>query len=390
MCIIMRRKTQETFVKEVFDMYGNEYSVLGEYKTAKTPIEIKHNVCGNIFKITPSNFLCGRQCPLHKNDRITKHNITPLKTIKKQLHNLVGNEYTIDNYTMVSKKATFTHNICGNEFEMIVDNFINGGSRCPKCSSKNAGEKKRKSPEQFKKEFYELANDEYELLSEYSTCNNKIKIKHKKCGTIYWATPNAYLNGTRCPNKNCITEKIVSKIAKDDETFKKEIEEKYYGEYIPLDEYTRAINKIRFLHIKCRKISLHTPHFALNKNTIGLCKYCDIPTKGEKRIIDFLDANHISYKFQHMYDDLFGTGGKLLSYDFYLPNYNLLIEYQGEFHDVTAYKQTNEELKKQQEHDRRKREYAKSHNIELLEIWYWDFDNIEKILQDSLEDIVVK
>lgn len=40
--------------------------------------------------------------------------------------------------------------------------------------------------------------------------------------------------------------------------------------------------------------------------------------------------------------------------------------------------------KKQQEHDRRKREYAKSHNIELLEIWYWDFDNIEEILDKRL------
>ena len=30
------------------------------------------------------------------------------------------------------------------------------------------------------------------------------------------------------------------------------------------------------------------------------------------------------------------------------------------------------------------RKYAKQHNIDLLEIWYWDFDNIEKILQDKI------
>ena len=70
-----------------------------------------------------------------------------------------------------------------------------------------------------------------------------------------------------------------------------------------------------------------------------------------------------------------------LSYDFYLPKYNLLIEYQGEFHDGSAGKYSRINIKKQQEHDRRKKQYAKDNNIKLLEIWYWDYDNIEKILE---------
>lgn len=31
-----------------------------------------------------------------------------------------------------------------------------------------------------------------------------------------------------------------------------------------------------------------------------------------------------------------------------------------------------------------KREYAKSHNIELMEIWYWDKDKINEILSNKL------
>ena len=38
----------------------------------------------------------------------------------------------------------------------------------------------------------------------------------------------------------------------------------------------------------------------------------------------------------------------------------------------------------QQEHDKRKRQYAKDHNIKLIEIWYWDFDKIESILEKEL------
>lgn len=86
------------------------------------------------------------------------------------------------------------------------------------------------------------------------------------------------------------------------------------------------------------------------------------------------------------YPDLRGVNNGLLSYDFYIPNSNLLIEYQGEYHDgsLLGRCQSNEKFEIQKEHDRRKRKYANSHNIELLEIWYCDFDNIEKILEKEL------
>lgn len=69
----------------------------------------------------------------------------------------------------------------------------------------------------------------------------------------------------------------------------------------------------------------------------------------------------------------------------------LLIEYQGIQHekpiDFSGKGQdfSLKSFKLQQEHDKRKREYAKEHNINLLEIWYWDFDNIENILDNTLE-----
>ena len=85
------------------------------------------------------------------------------------------------------------------------------------------------------------------------------------------------------------------------------------------------------------------------------------------------------------FDNLKGVGGNPLSYDFYLEDFNILIEYQGEFHDGTARQQTEEQFKIQKEHDKRKKEYAISHNINLLEIWYYDYDNIENILKEVLK-----
>ena len=39
---------------------------------------------------------------------------------------------------------------------------------------------------------------------------------------------------------------------------------------------------------------------------------------------------------------------------------------------------------KQQEHDKRKKQYAICNDINLLEIWYWDFEDTERILQKEL------
>lgn len=79
-----------------------------------------------------------------------------------------------------------------------------------------------------------------------------------------------------------------------------------------------------------------------------------------------------------------GVNNCMLSYDFYIKDFNLLIEYQGEFHDGTANQQTDSTFQKQQEHDRRKKQYAKDNGIELFEIWYWDFENIDEILEKQI------
>lgn len=118
------------------------------------------------------------------------------------------------------------------------------------------------------------------------------------------------------------------------------------------------------------------------------CPQCDF-SKGETLINNYLIQNKIVNTPQKTYEGLLGLGGGLLSYDFYLPSYNLLVEYQGEYHDgnLTGNNKTFFNLEKQQEHDRRKRGYAEKNNINLLEIWYWDYDNIEEILTKTLSEL---
>lgn len=70
-CRGLSKKTQEQFTKEVFDLVGDEYTVLGEYQRNSIKIEFKHNIanCNRTFSMTPKDFLRGMRCPLCKESK---------------------------------------------------------------------------------------------------------------------------------------------------------------------------------------------------------------------------------------------------------------------------------------------------------------------------------
>jgi len=116
----------------------------------------------------------------------------------------------------------------------------------------------------------------------------------------------------------------------------------------------------------------------------------EINQKDYDKLSDIDKINNTYFIPQKEFDGLIGLKGRNLSYDFYIPKLNSLIEYQGQFHDGTAKHQTKKQLKKQQEHDRRKKEYAEMNKYNFLEIWYWDFDRIEEILIKELNKLFLK
>ena len=72
--------------------------------------------------------------------------------------------------------------------------------------------------------------------------------------------------------------------------------------------------------------------------------------------------------------------------DFFLPYYNVIIEFNG----IQHYKSIGifggeQKYKKQLERDDSLRHYCKRHKIKLIEIPYTEYDNIEKILKKELK-----
>ncbi|TVX83699.1 hypothetical protein FQP34_00120 [Peribacillus simplex] len=143
-CSRKRRKTTTDFIKELESISGNEYQILGSYINNKTPIEIRHVICGHIWNIRPLDFLNkGSRCPVCVTKRNTEQR---KKNFVYELDNAVGNEYSVlTKYENNKSKVKLRHNECGHVFDVLPINFLNKGSRCPVCVTKRIAEQKNKN-----------------------------------------------------------------------------------------------------------------------------------------------------------------------------------------------------------------------------------------------------
>lgn len=111
-----------------------------------------------------------------------------------------------------------------------------------------------------------------------------------------------------------------------------------------------------------------------------------LKSKGEYIINTILSSNNITFTTQKTYPDLVSPNNHLLKFDYYINN-NFLLEYDGTQHFAVTggWNASEEELEKRKEYDLLKDEYAKSHNIPLKRIPYWDYDQItlENIMSDK-------
>ena len=74
--------------------------------------------------------------------------------------------------------------------------------------------------------------------------------------------------------------------------------------------------------------------------------------------------------------------------DFYLPSYNLVIEFDGIQHfEPVEHFGGEKNFQITQKRDRDKNEYCKKNNINILRIPYWEFDNIENIICQEIEKL---
>lgn len=333
--------------------------------------------CGEIFKMTWANISRGQDCACCHGMQVGLSNCLATKNseLSQEWHPTKNESLTPYDVTCNSGKKVWW--ICdkGHEWETTVANR-NKGKGCPFC----AGQKVcldnclANTNLRLTQEWHPIKNG---TLTPYCITGGSNKYIWWKCenGHEWRDTLNHRSSGRNCPycegrfptDENNLF--VVNPTLCEEWNYIKNF--KNPSEYCP--------NSSKRVWWKCKCCTYEWEATITNRNRGRGCPQCN-KSKGEARIDTYLDIKGIVNIPQKEFPNLLGIGGGNLSYDFYLPHYNLLIEYQGEFHDGNGGYYINKNLERQQEHDQRKKEYANNQNINLLEIWYYDFDNIEIIL----------
>jgi hypothetical protein len=153
--------------------------------------------------------------------------------------------------------------------------------------------------------------------------------------------------------------------------------------YLYCDEYKGSSVCNIFLTCKICKHSWYGCWRNIYSGRRG-CPACSL-SYGERKIYSFLFKNKLDFEIEYEFKDLVSERGNPLRYDFYIKNKNILIEYQGQQHYYSVeYFGGEKDLLKNKIRDEIKRDYCILNNIKLIEIPYWDFDNIDIILTNEL------
>ena len=262
---------------------------------------------------------------------------------------------------------------------------------CPECSKNSKRVKSKKvqikPTKEFIKESKEIFGDKFDYSKcKYNGAYEEIVLKCKKHNNTFSVIARNHLKASSGGCKFCkfdnqskikslTLEEVIDKCKKHPMANSFDFNKtKYFGSQ-------------KKMKIFCRKHGYFTilPDNFYNK--YQNCPKCKPKSKGEMYLMNILNKENIKYDYQKSYSDL--VDERKLSYDFYLPEYNLLIEYNGKQHYAfyERYHRTIHGFHKQLHHDWLKRKYAKSNNINLLIINYKikKEKDIKRVLFEYLE-----
>lgn len=124
------KRDTESFKKEVYELYGDEFEVISEYKGRHIDIELLHKKCNNTLLTRPRHFLDGTSYCKFCSKKATKDT----EAFKQQVFELVGEEYiVIGKYIDAKTPITLYHQNCSKIYQVTPDNFLQG-RRCGHCN----------------------------------------------------------------------------------------------------------------------------------------------------------------------------------------------------------------------------------------------------------------
>lgn len=338
-------------------------TLLTEFNGVTNPATFKCNVCQHEW--ATKRIKLDRSCPNCARLSIAERQLGAIDKVASNrfISKLIDTGFTLlTDIPLFGGFCTLMCNKCGTEFE-----YRRGGRLyCPACKK----EESRVTTELKLKN--RLSEKGFRLLSKYEDMSTKINIECIICGEIQERLPsNTYRNTFMCVK--CYKETY----CKTQEQFELEIKDE---PYTLISEYISMEKPCTFRCNICEHEFTTEPYRMRWGDKRKGCPKCSA-SLGERKIMDILNKQGVSYKKEKTFPDLVSSKGGYLRYDFYLEDYNVLIEYDGEQHFIDNEFFDTENLKL---NDILKNTYAYEKDIRLVRIPYTEYENIPEILKTTI------
>lgn len=349
--------------KRIKQRYPNEDISVLEYTGMQYPAKVKCNFCRSEYSLKRAqNFLRkNKKCICKKCINNKSGGRLTLSEFQQKIDKLYPEQkLTVLNYTLKNRPCTIRCDFCGEQYTLQnAESFYNKNKKriCKKCLPN-----KRKQIQKSLNDFIKWAKQQdafvFENIPEKINSKTLIQGFCQKCKKQSKKNIYDYIKGKGC--KYCAKNNL-----KTLEQFQNEI-----GEQYTVLIYNGMDKKSKFKHNLCG--------FVYQNNSKNYsCPRCK-GSKGERKIRYILMKNNINFEEQKV----FLIKGHKLRVDFFLPDFKIALQYNGQQHyKPIPYFNGIQGFKKQQLYDNYKREYF---GDKLYQISYLDFKNIEFILNDLL------
>lgn len=356
-------KNKEDFIRKI---EGDNFIFIdGEYKDQHSKFHVKDNE-GYEYLVSPYSYnIYGVGHKFSVKNPFTVNNIKKYLTINNYDIELLSNRYK-GNYDKLKWKCLKCDEIFEKSFNAIKRNEFKG--LCKNCSRKKGQENHR-----VKDTLKQIENMGYIIMFGENGSHENIIIMDKE-GYLYNTSWNRLCNmSSKTPlktyNGNQFNRYNLNTYIKNNNLNIALINHYYKDDHL-------------YIIYKCNECGrIFDKKMSDFANLLNKCLYCRREVSNlNKKTTQYLEERNIEYIKEFKFEDC--KNNRQLPFDFYLLDYNICIECDGEQHyrpvDFTSKKDIlsiEEDFKLIQYRDSIKNKYCEDNNIKLIRIPYWEFND---------------
>ncbi|QKF94184.1 hypothetical protein QKU48_gp0726 [Fadolivirus algeromassiliense] len=357
----MPLKRSYEYVKTIIESKGCQL-ISSEYNNNKEPLQIIMR-CGHENMVRFDLFVAGLKTYMCRSCSENAKCLDNIDSVKQYLINnkcqfISANNIIINRFTEIEYVGKCGH-ITKSKWNWIKKN---SKLQCDMCNHKISDETIVKIVEERKCKLISIEKKYIDTIIKYVA----------SCDCIVVETFLNFKERTHGKCNKCRDKKYTS--LNDVDTYLNML-----GCKILSTEYKNIYEKIDYIGLCGHKISKELKYIKL-----GYGLYCNdcisIQSNGEKIISEYFKNNSIKYISQHKFDNCKNINK--LPFDFYLPDYNLIIEFDGQDHfKQNGYRGGIDKLKYRQKNDNIKTKFCFDNRIKLVRISYSELKNLNKLLE---------